>query len=138
MSKNLEWNILDEEFDVWFKEHDKKLKIILSQFERFHQRYNTKEKFNQIVEKIINKYQSSEYVERWYKRNIEPPESLLYFIINYSFKYGRECNAIEAEKYELWDWSNASFIKGWYFGMVYGQGVAAMYKKQDKTPNSGN
>lgn len=43
-----------------------------------------------ILNKIKEKYNSDAYKERWYSRNIEPPEMLYWYAFEYAQRYGTE------------------------------------------------
>lgn len=106
--------------------------IIDSQLERFHTKFGNKENFVFIIEKIIQKYESSKYRDMWYKRNIEPPESLYWFLYDYANKYGRKCNENEWEEYGNVFSSDLVYLNGYYFNIMNGQGVAIEIKKENK------
>lgn len=41
------------------------------------------------IQKVIDKYESKEYKDRWYNRGYFPPENLFWYIFDYAYKYGK-------------------------------------------------
>lgn len=95
-------------------------KIQQSQLKRFHAKF--KNNFEFIVEKIQAKYDSKKYQDSWYNRGIEPPETLISFLFEYSCKYGRQCTKKEYKKYANMFTGELRFCKGYYFNLMHGQG----------------
>ena len=62
-----------------------------------HNKYS--KRFSEILEKVIEKYDSDKYVNREYKLGYQPRESLFTLFYAYAEKYGRECTDIEWETY---------------------------------------
>lgn len=60
------------------------------------------EKRDEIIKKILSKYNSDEYKDRWYNRGIMPPEDLTYMIYEYASRYGKE------------SYSDGFFDSDWY------------------------
>ena len=85
--------------------------------------------FEKLTEKAIEKYNSSEYRDRWYNRGIVPPEDLLFFLFDYAKKYGRECSEEEWIKHGNSFSSGLFFCNGYYFNMMNGQGSAIIVTK---------
>lgn len=83
--------------------------------------YNSN-RFIDFTECVINKYADSTYIDKWYKRGIEPPEYLLWFIFEYAEKYGRECTDTEIEKYANTFTTKLIYCDGYYFNRMDGQG----------------
>ena len=100
----------------------KKDEIHENQLDRFHLKFKGKKKFTNIVEKIIKKYESKEYKDKWYKRGIEPPEDLYFFLLRYTEKYGKEGSKKDYEKYGTRFTSELYYIHGFYFNLMNGQG----------------
>lgn len=96
--------------------------IISKQHERFDKKFGTYESFDKIVQKILRKYVSDEYKDRWHKRNIEPPEPLCHFLFEYSRDYGRECSTGEWFKFSNEFTHEMYYIFGYYFLLIIGQG----------------
>ncbi len=102
--------------------------ILNNQLERFHIKYG--DQFETIVNKINNKYNSSEYKQRWYKRSIEPPTDLYFFLYEYAVKYGRKCNKKEWNKYSNMFTASLYFINNYYIGIMNGQGSVVQIDKK--------
>lgn len=93
-------------------------RIKTNQLERFYK----SGKFLELTEKAIKKYNTDKYRDSWYKRGIEPPESLFWFLFQYAEKYGRECEEKEWKQYGNMFTSSLFFIDGYYFNRMDGQG----------------
>jgi len=89
-------------------------------------------KFSTLVESAIKKYNSDEYVNRWYKRGIEPPEDIFWFLFEYSKKWGRECWEDEWENIAGMFTTEFTFCEGYYFERLDGQGSAIKITKIDE------
>ena len=75
------------------------------------------------INKVITKYDSDEYINRWCKRGIEPPEKLKFILLRVAEKYG-----IETEGTTPFTFS-AYLYKGFRFEQLIGQGSAVnIYK----------
>jgi hypothetical protein len=114
---------VDDYFDKIYKKNE----IQDSQFKRFNQFGN----FEEVVEKVIKKYNSDKYRDRWYSRSIEPPESLFWFLFRYAEKYGRECNKKEWRQYGNMFSSALFFCNGYYFNRMDGQGSVVQVTKKN-------
>lgn len=75
---------------------------------------------NFFIEKIINKYTSSNYLNR-YKNNV-PPYTLYWVFFNYAKKYGRDITSLEWSKYSNPFTTNLYYTDGYYFIVSSGQG----------------
>lgn len=98
-------------------------KIRKSQIDRFHNKFGNKDMFKVIVDKILNKYYSDSYRDRWYSRNIEPPEDLLFFLFDYAKIYGRQCNTDEWHKHSNMFTFDLVKLNDYYFNLMCGQGT---------------
>lgn len=49
------------------------------------------------IQKVIDKYSSDAYQDRWYKQGCFPPEELYFWIYDYAYKYGKCWHAIADE-----------------------------------------
>lgn len=105
-------------------------KIQESQLKRFDAKF--KDNFEFIVEKVLAKYDSKKYRESWYKRSIEPPETLISFLFEYAGKYGRKCKKKEYKKYGNMFTGELRFCKGYYFNLMHGQGSVIHVIKENK------
>jgi len=92
--------------------------VLNNQLERFHKNNN----FKEFIEKVIIKYDSDNYKDRWYYKGIQPPEDLYWFLYEYAVKYGRECKKKEWKKYSNNFTSELYYINGYYFNRMDGQG----------------
>lgn len=97
---------------------ERKERIKTNQLERLYE----SGKFLELTEKAIKKYNTDKYINSWYKRGIEPPESLFWFLFEYAEKYGRECEEEEWKQYGNMFTSSLFFIDGYYFNRMDGQG----------------
>ena len=110
----------DELYEKFVKKYIQVTKIENMQLERFHNNCDDKVAF---IKKVINKYNSKEYKDRWYKRGIEPMEDLYWFLYDYATIYGREANGKEYDEYAHMFTSNMFIIEeGYAFMRVDGQG----------------
>ncbi len=95
------------------------------------------EKFKELAEpdidaalsKIIEKYDSDEYVKREYSLGYEPRESLLWIAFNYAEKYCKECTD---EKYLNVFTGNAYYIGSYVIQVMHGQGSVIKIEKIEK------
>ena len=130
-SKYIEWLKSDEghkSITDFFDKVAKEESIKAKQLERFHKFGN----FSDFVEKVIVKYTSEEYTERWYKRGFEPQESLYWFLYQYAEKYGRKCNKTEHKKYGNMFTSGLFFCDGYFLNRMDGQGSVIKITKLKK------
>ena len=76
-------------FEEFAKELARSDEYCNRQVERFkkHAEY----RLDEVLEKIIKKYDSDEYVCREYQLGYEPRETLLWVAFNYAEKYGQPC-----------------------------------------------
>ena len=131
-----------KEAKEYFENLKRIAKIKNNQLVRFHEKHSFE--FNRIVELILTKYNSKEYINNWYSRGIEPPNSLLFFLFDYAKKYGRDCSDEEYEEYSNIFSVGLFYVHGWYFTMMNGQGtvIKAMKSKvqerKDKLKNLNN
>lgn len=115
-----------DDLNEYFDKILKKKIIFESQIERLH----TSGRFTYILEKAIIKYDSNEYIDKWYKRGIEPPDFWFYFLMEYAEKYGRECDNDEWQVYSNTFTKSLIFCEGYYFNLMLGQGSAILVTKQ--------
>jgi hypothetical protein len=79
-------------------------------------------RFVEFTRRVVAKYESDEYRDRWYSRGIEPREDLYYFLMEYAIKYGRKVTKSEIKKYGNIFTSELVFCEGFYFNLTNGQG----------------
>ncbi len=92
------------------------------------------EKFKELAEpdidaalsKIIEKYDSDEYVKREYSLGYEPRQTLLWIAFNYAEKYCKECTD---EKYLNMFTGNAYYIGSYVIQVMHGQGSVIKIEK---------
>ena len=133
MKNNLEnlFEYLDSEegkiyTNNFFRKLNNEKLIYESQLERF----NNKNNFQEFILKVIKKYESKTYKDKWYKLSIEPPEFFYFFLYDYAEKYGRECNQEEYEKYGNMFTSRMYYYDGYYFNLIHGQGSCVLIFKE--------
>ncbi len=112
------------DIDKFITENKRKDLILNSQLERFHIKYRLI--LDDTIEEIINKYHSDKYVNRWYNRNIEPPEDLYWFLFEYAKKYGEEIE--ESEHYNMFT-DKGYQIGNWLIQQINGQGSFILIHK---------
>lgn len=134
---------LDALRDFWETEEGKK------SIEEFVQEFNNRkiieerhvqvlhDKFgdsiDSIIEKIISKYESDKYKDRWYKRSIEP-ECMLYNVL---YDYAKFLNSIasneQIEQYgsEVFGGDVAYILGSYFLQIIHGQGSAVIVVKMD-------
>lgn len=113
----------------YFEGLKRKKEIEEIQLERFHNRILKGLNFNELVDKLILKYDSDEYVMGWYNRGIEPPMRLFDFLCDYAEKYGREATDKEYDEYGNMFTSSIYIINGYYIHIMSGQGSITHIKK---------
>lgn len=94
------------------------------------ERINNLHNFEQFTEKVIEKYNSDKYRDRYYNRGIEPPKFLFWVLFNYAQKYGRKCNKNEWKQYGNLFSSDLFFCNGFYFNRMDGQGSIIQITKK--------
>ena len=114
----------------WANKINNEAAILTSQLERFNKKFD--HLFKEVVNKIVAKYDSDAYVNRWYNRHIEPPETLYWFLFEYAERYGHEATKEEYKKYGNMFTSAMFYIHDFYFGRMDGQGsVMQIYERKD-------
>lgn len=78
--------------------------------------------FVSFLEKVLNKYESASYINRYEKRNKYSKESLLWFLYHYALKYGRKCNEEETLKFSGKFTKDLVYCDGYVFHIISGQG----------------
>lgn len=113
----------------YFDKIVEKQKIYKNQIKRFHK--NHSERFDEILEKIIHKYDSDEYYNKEINRGFEPRCSLYYFMYDYAEMYGRKLTEKEMTKYSNSFTVGIYFIKGYYIQLMQGQGSVVRIDKDE-------
>jgi hypothetical protein len=116
-------------------EGKKSIEEFRNKLERDEERKNRwTEKFKELAEhdiddalsKIIEKYDSDEYVKREYSLGYEPRETLLWVAFNYAEKYCKECTD---EKYLNVFTGDAYYIGSYVIQVMHGQGSVIKIEK---------
>lgn len=118
-----------KDMTAYFGEIRKRETIRNKQLEKFHAKAKNIGWFCDIVDRIIMKYQSDEYRDKWYNLRKEPPEELYWFLFQYAMRYGRECNEDEWRKYGTEFTSGMFYIHGYYISRLDGQGSCIIIDK---------
>lgn len=80
---------------------------------------NWSHRIDEVIEKVMTKYESDEYVRKEYKRGYEPRRPIYYLLYEYAEKHGEECND---EKY-INDFTGGIYYLGSYaIQIMHGQG----------------
>jgi len=90
-----------------------------------------KENFISFLEKVIKKYESKSYQDRYWKRGLEPPNDLYFFIEDWVSKYGRNCSIKEWKKYMTPFTTRLFYFKGYYISRLDGQGSFIKIEKKN-------
>ncbi len=86
-------------------------------FQKFHGQENT------IIDKLIEKYYSYEYIDREHRLGYQPREPLLFFLYEYATKYGKKFTRKQEKKYGN-SFSQGGYIIGSYAIIImFGQGT---------------
>lgn len=75
-------------------------------------------RFISFVDAVLKKYSSVEYIDKFYKRGLEPPCDLRFFLYDVAKTYGRKCSTNEIKKYGNKLVSNGYAYFGFYFFLV--------------------
>jgi hypothetical protein len=106
----------------------KQREIILdSQLDRFHSNYSNR--LDELVEKVIEKYDSDKYRDHWYNRGSIPPEDLYFFLYKYAQKWGREATEEEYETIGNYFTSGLYLVGNYSFNRMDGQGSCILVEK---------
>ena len=107
-----------EYFDKIFK----KEKFYNEQVERFYQKY--KHKMPQLIEQIMQKYESDVYIKREYKRGFEPRKKLYDVLLKIAAAYGVEVDLNNIEQFpEINDFTAIAYTyEGYFLQLMIGQG----------------
>jgi hypothetical protein len=111
----------------YFNKISNKNKIIENQINRL----KDSGRFIELLEKSIIKYNSKEYIIKSYKKGIEPPNSLHWFLYKYATIYGEECSGEEFELYGNMFTSDLVYYEGYYFNLMQGQGSCIIITKKE-------
>lgn len=107
--------------------------IYLSQLQRIHERFQNvgAHAFRELVDKILKKYDSKQYVDRWYGRGMEPPKDLLWYLEGVAETYGRKTNEEEWDEMVNEFTGSISIYQNHAFMVMYGQGAeVAVWRRE--------
>jgi hypothetical protein len=110
-----EFDTIGEDFYI---KYENQAKIRNSQLKRFH---NCSNKVD-FIERVIIKYNSDKYKNRWYNKNIEPPYDLYWLLFDYAIEYGRIATFNEYQKYSNFFVNSMYVVNGYGFMRMDGQG----------------
>lgn len=103
-----------EEFSIKMKKEDERRARWVEKFKNW-----AEPDIDKALEKLISKYDSSEYVKREYSLGYEPRETLLWVALEYAEKYCTEC---VDEKYLNTFTGAAYYIGSYVIQVMHGQG----------------
>lgn len=92
-------------------------KRLADRIERFHHQH--KDHIDEVMERLITKYNSKEYVNREYGLGYEPREPLFWFMLEYAKKHGVVC---VDEKYFNDFTGEAHYLGSYVIQVMHGQG----------------
>lgn len=103
-----------------------------------HDRYldyihrNFSDNLDGIIQKLIDKYGSTEYINKEYRLGYEPREEMLWIMSTYAKKHGTEFTKEEYEKHSNMFTRTMYYLEDWVFEILDGQGSALhVYKKEN-------
>ena len=98
---------------------------------------NYSDRLDEIIEKLLDKYNSDDYVNREHRIGYQPREKLLWVMSTYADKYGTEFTKEEYNKYCGMFTGSMYYLGDWVFEIIFGQGSALLvYKKEDLKENT--
>ena len=112
------------------KEEEIEKSVLLRHIEYFHKKHGTNP--NPFIEKVLNKYESDSYKDRWYGRGIEPEEALSWFLFSYAERYGTPC--YEKEYLNMFT-GEAYYLGSYVIQVMHGQGSVIRIDKVKETTN---
>lgn len=99
------------------------LSVMDRRLTEFHFSYGSPVRFSTFVQKVVTKYESDAYKNRFRGRN--PPVPQIYgFLTSYAQDRGRLCHLEEMGQYGTPFTQGMVFLEGFYFRMDNGQGVS--------------
>lgn len=91
-----------------------------NRLKKFHEKNH--HRLSAIITNSLKKYNSDEYVNRWYSRGMEPPTEFAWFLLEYAKKYGRPCTRDEKKKYKNDFTGEIYCIENFCIQVMHGQG----------------
>jgi hypothetical protein len=117
-------------FDRWAE----KIKAEDERYDRWIQYIhdNYRDRLDEVIQKLIDKYGSAEYINREYSLGYEPREKLLWILSTYANNYGTEFTQEEFNKYRGMFTGSMYYLGDWVFEIIHGQGSALLvYRKSE-------
>lgn len=90
---------------------------LADRIERFHKIY--KDRIDEVMQHLINKYESNQYRDKEYKLGYEPRETLYWFMFAYAKTYGKPC---DDERYFNTFTGDAYYLGSYVIQIMHGQG----------------
>ena len=103
---------------------ERDIQIKNAHVELFHKL--SKEERDNFIKKTITKYNSDDYINRWYNRGIFPPQDLYSLFFDYGEKYG-----IPQETDNPFGNSKFLFDDKWIVEIMFGQGTVISILEKD-------
>jgi hypothetical protein len=116
--------------EEYFQKIANKKAILEYQLEKFHNLY--KDRLDEVIERVKNKYQSDVYRDREYRLGREPMEELYSFLFEYAQKY---CKVCYEKQYDT-DFSGSAmyYLGSYIIQVICGQGCFTSLVKQNNPP----
>lgn len=111
-SKKLKECLDSEDTKQYFEKIRNREMKVQEQLSRFHSKCKSEGFFENFVEKVLSKYNSNEYKDRWFLKGIMPEEYLYDFLYEYAVKYGKHID----------EWGDEYLIGDYLFELTIGQG----------------
>ncbi len=116
-----------ESIKQWKEKMESEDKRLADRIERFHNLY--KDRIDEVMERLIARYDSDVYVNREYKLGYEPREPLNWFMLEYAKTHGRIC---DNEKYYNDFTGEAHYIGSYVIQVMNGQGSVIRIDKVEQ------
>ena len=110
-----------EEFGKKMKAEDDRRTRNIERFKKY-----AEHRLDEVLEKIITKYDSDEYVRREYRLGYEPRETLLWVALNYAEEY---CEPCEDPQYANPFTGEMYWIGSYVIQVMHGQGSVIRIEK---------
>lgn len=117
----------------FWEDKERERKLYAKQVKRFYK--NNKDNMPAVIEKILAKYDSKEYVRREYKLGYQPREPLTWILRSIAAKYGKKVTRRNAKQYEEYInmfTSEAYIYEGYFIQVMNGQGSVVRINKIKK------
>lgn len=116
-------------FDAIREKNKQEKKMKKYHLKRFHQKFG--DRFGEIVDRLVAKYESNEYVDKCYSKGYEPDTPMLWFIFEYVCKKGRKCTKKEWKKHANMFTGALRYYNGYFFNVMHGQGSVIHVIKEE-------